>query len=275
MTLNTSTTVARLAGKGAEVLAMGTFMRGKHGVIAIQATINTVIQLALSIVNGLGNHISSLTTGGTKSIRLAKAQAEGGFGESLGKVVKNLLRMINPGAKLLSASELEDRKPFETGPGLLPLNLMPLGSCSLLRTQQKIINSLLKGCWFNRHVTVRVVAPLSSVAIMVAGAGIFSFGVLNIGLSALSLGTKPTLNTFAVRCTSALGLILNASTNIVDGLYHPSKLKSQEKTPAAIELVAIEKAPEETPVPTPVAKAPVATDLFAPRKIERRHSFSN
>ncbi len=224
---------AGFTGRTAITLGYEAFIRGKHGVFAVQEAVNTVIQLLLSNLTGNINLFSSVITGGTKSLRLATGLLDAGFGKALGKTYLNLLRVINPNARLIKKTDIETRTEFPSAPGFLPAKEMPLFLFSFSKLQQKILDGLNRSSWMiNRQITVRIVAPITSALGIVAGGGVFAFGAINAGLSVITLGTRPALNTLAYQSFKAPGWMQNQLRQGTLGIYRPGLLsdKAPKKT---------------------------------------------
>jgi hypothetical protein len=206
--------------------------RVKFGVFALQEGVNTILQFALAGINGQADLYSSLLTGGTKSMRLASASLEVGFGKSLAKVFMNLLRVVNPNATRAKKKELGEREEFETPPGLYPAKQLPLYLVSLAKKQQQTMNFFNHSSWWiNRNISARIVAPLSSVIAILGGLGNLAFAAYNIGASIVTLGKNPIRNAQAYHALKSPGFMLNQLRQGVLGFYRPALL-SLPKPPA-------------------------------------------
>jgi hypothetical protein len=202
-------------------------VRAQNGVFAAQEAVNTLVQLVLAGLNGQADLYTSVLTGGTKSMHLAAANQETGFGKSLGKVYLNLLKVINPNAKKLKKEELGQRETFESAPGFLPAKQVPMGVYSVAKGQQAIMNYFVHSSWFiNRQIIARFVAPLSSIVGIIAGFGNLAYGALNLAASVATLGTKPTPVTRTYHSLKSVGWMLNQLRQGVLGLYRPSLLST-------------------------------------------------
>jgi hypothetical protein len=212
------------------MLGYETLLRSKHGIFALQEAVNTIALLALSNLNGYMNLATSITTGGTKSLRRATAQLDGGFGTALGKTFLNLLRVINPKAQCLKKAEFGAREEFAAAPGFLESKKIPLYLFSVSRMQQRMIDSLNRSSWMiNRQLIARIAAPIGSAIAMVSGLGIFAFGVLNVALSVITLGTHPTFNTRAYHAFKVPSFMQNQLRQGLLGIFRPELLSSEEK----------------------------------------------
>lgn len=211
-------------------------IRAKNGVFAAQETVNTVVQFALAGLNGQADLYTSVLTGGTKSMHLAAANQETGFGKSLGKVYLYLLRAINPAAKKLKKEELGNRETFESASVFFPAKQIPVGLYTVAQKQQAIINYFVHSSWFlNRQLTARFVAPLSAFVGFVAGIGNLAYGALHLVASVITLGTKPTPITQTYHSLKSAGWMLNQVRQFALGIYRPALLSTTPKATAEVQ----------------------------------------
>lgn len=237
--------------------------RVKFGIYTIQEGVNTILQFALAGINGNINLYSSVLTGGTKSMRLASANVEVGFGKSLANVFMNLIRVVNPHATRAKKKEFGEREEFESTPGFYPAKQVPLNLFSMAKNQQQVMNFFNHSSWWaNRNISARIVAPLSSVIGFLGGLGNLIFAVYNIGASIATLGRNPIRNAQAYHTLKSSGFMLNQVFQGVLGIFRPDllSLPKAEESPEMKKLVeALAALPiVEAPVEGSTVKTPVA-----------------